>query len=203
MVPAVRRRSAGCYGTWPITSAQASASDSRLMKFGEDGKVLLNRNVVNGQEAILRLIGGLPAGTPVAFEAACGWSGWRGAVGGLRVRPAPGAAAAVQGDRLGAAAEPQGRAPRLWRSCCGRTCCRRRGSRRCRSASWALRRPDSRRSRLVRTAASGQPGPARYSAAHRIHAVPVDFGYEPGRLLPGRADPGGPRLRSACPARAL
>ena len=40
-----------------------------------DGKVQLNRNVVNGQEPMLRLIGGLPAGTPVAFEAAYGW-GW-------------------------------------------------------------------------------------------------------------------------------
>jgi transposase len=40
-----------------------------------DGKVQLNRNVVNGSEPVLRLIGGLPAGTPVAFEAAYGW-GW-------------------------------------------------------------------------------------------------------------------------------
>ena len=30
---------------------------------------------MNGQEPMLRLIGGLPAGTPVAFEAAFGW-GW-------------------------------------------------------------------------------------------------------------------------------
>ena len=40
-----------------------------------DGKVQVNRNVVNGAEPVLRLIGGLPAGTPVAFEAAYGW-GW-------------------------------------------------------------------------------------------------------------------------------
>ena len=40
-----------------------------------DGLVQLNRNVVNGREPILKLIGGLPAGTPVAFEAAYGW-GW-------------------------------------------------------------------------------------------------------------------------------
>ena len=38
----------------------------------EDGKVALNRNVVNGAEPVLKLIGGLPAGTPVAFEAAFG-----------------------------------------------------------------------------------------------------------------------------------
>jgi hypothetical protein len=46
-----------------------------------DGKVQLNRNVVNGQEPILRLIGGLPTGSAVAFEAAYGWAGrsscWR------------------------------------------------------------------------------------------------------------------------------
>ena len=40
-----------------------------------DGQVRLNKNVVNGREPILKLIGELPAGTPVAFEAAYGW-GW-------------------------------------------------------------------------------------------------------------------------------
>ena len=40
-----------------------------------EGKVQLNRNVVNGSEPMLRLIGDLPAGTPVAFESAYGW-GW-------------------------------------------------------------------------------------------------------------------------------
>jgi transposase len=39
-----------------------------------DGKVQLNKNTVNGTEPLLRLIGDLPAGTPVAFEAAFGWS---------------------------------------------------------------------------------------------------------------------------------
>ena len=39
-----------------------------------DGKVQLNKNVVNGSEPFLRLIGDLPSGTPVAFEAAFGWS---------------------------------------------------------------------------------------------------------------------------------
>jgi transposase len=40
----------------------------------EDGTVVLNKNVVNGSTPMLRLIGELPAGTPVAFEAAFGWS---------------------------------------------------------------------------------------------------------------------------------
>jgi transposase len=37
--------------------------------------VQLNKNTVNGTEPLLRLIGDLAAGTPVAFEAAFGW-GW-------------------------------------------------------------------------------------------------------------------------------
>src|SRR4249919_890029 len=48
---------------------------SQVAVVAEDGKVQLNKNVVNGSEPMLRLIGGLPAGTPVAFEAAYGW-GW-------------------------------------------------------------------------------------------------------------------------------
>ena len=40
-----------------------------------EGTVELNKNVVNGSEPLLRLIGDLPPGTPVAFEAAFGW-GW-------------------------------------------------------------------------------------------------------------------------------
>jgi transposase len=39
------------------------------------GEVLANRNVPNGVEPILRVIGGLPPGTPAAFEAAFG-TGW-------------------------------------------------------------------------------------------------------------------------------
>jgi transposase len=41
----------------------------------EDGAVQLNKNTVNGTAPLLRLIGDLPSGTPVAFEAAFGW-GW-------------------------------------------------------------------------------------------------------------------------------
>jgi Transposase len=44
-----------------------------------DGTVELNKNVVNGSEPLLRLIGDLPPGTPVAFEAAFGW-GWLAAL---------------------------------------------------------------------------------------------------------------------------
>jgi transposase len=48
---------------------------SQVAVVTEDGKVQVNKNVVNGSEPMLRLIGELPAGTPVAFEAAFGW-GW-------------------------------------------------------------------------------------------------------------------------------
>ena len=52
---------------------------SQVAVVAEDGTVQLNKNVVNGSEPMLRLIGGLPPGTPVAFEAAFGW-GWLAAL---------------------------------------------------------------------------------------------------------------------------
>src|SRR5256885_3726975 len=47
---------------------------SQVAVVTEDGQVQLNKNVVNGSEPFLRLIGDLPSGAPVAFEAAFGWS---------------------------------------------------------------------------------------------------------------------------------
>jgi hypothetical protein len=48
---------------------------SQVAVIDQGGEVLANRNVPNGTETILGVIGGLPSGTPVAFEAAFGW-GW-------------------------------------------------------------------------------------------------------------------------------
>src|SRR5215475_10885493 len=48
---------------------------SQVAVIDQGGKVLANRNVPNGVEPILRVIGDLPSGTPAAFEAAFGW-GW-------------------------------------------------------------------------------------------------------------------------------
>jgi Transposase len=48
---------------------------SQVAVVTEDGTVELNKNVVNGTEPLLRLIGDLAAGTPVASGAAFGW-GW-------------------------------------------------------------------------------------------------------------------------------
>src|SRR6266705_6152188 len=48
---------------------------SQVAVINEGGEVLANRNVPNGAKPILSVIGGLPAGTPAAYEAAFGW-GW-------------------------------------------------------------------------------------------------------------------------------
>jgi len=48
---------------------------SQVAVIDQGGEVLANRNVPNGVEPILGVIGGLPPGTPAAFEAAFGW-GW-------------------------------------------------------------------------------------------------------------------------------
>ncbi len=48
---------------------------SQIAVVDEVGAVQVNRNVPNGVETVLSVIGGLPSGTPVAFEAAYGW-GW-------------------------------------------------------------------------------------------------------------------------------
>jgi hypothetical protein len=48
---------------------------SQVAVIDHEGQVLANRNVPNGVETILGVIGGLPPGTPAAFEAAFGW-GW-------------------------------------------------------------------------------------------------------------------------------
>jgi transposase len=48
---------------------------SQVAVIDQAGEVLANRNVPNGVEPILGVIGGLPAGTPAASGAAFGW-GW-------------------------------------------------------------------------------------------------------------------------------
>ena len=59
---------------------------SQLAVVDATGEVLANRNVPNGVEPILKVIGGLPPGTPAASGAAFG-TGWlAGAARGLRLR---------------------------------------------------------------------------------------------------------------------
>ena len=45
---------------------------SQVAVVNESGEVLANRNVPNRVQPILKVIGGLPPGTPAAFEAAYG-----------------------------------------------------------------------------------------------------------------------------------
>jgi hypothetical protein len=82
---------------------------SQVAVIDAKGGVLANRNVPNGVEPMLKVTGGLPPGTPAAFEAAFG-TGWLvELLKGYGSGAAPGAPAAVQGDRLGQAEERQGR----------------------------------------------------------------------------------------------
>ena len=64
---------------------------SQVAVIDAKGQVLANRNVPNGVQPILSVIGGLPAGTPAAFEAAFGW-GWLLERAGPRLARRPGAA---------------------------------------------------------------------------------------------------------------
>jgi len=126
---------------------------SQVAVVGEDGQVQVNRNVVNGSEPMLRLIGGLPAGTPVAFEAAYGWGWLVELLEDYGSGPAPGAPAAVQGDRLGAAEERQGRRRDLGAAAAGRPAAR------------GVDRPAGGPPAPRPAAAPGQPGPAGHPAA--------------------------------------
>ena len=100
---------------------------SQVAVVSEDGTVQLSKNVVNGSGPMLRLIGDLPTGTPVASGAASGW-GWLARlledygfephlVHPLRCKAI--ASARLKNDK--------GPAPRSWRSCCAPACCPRRG----------------------------------------------------------------------------
>jgi len=109
--------------------------------------------------------------------------------GGLRLRGAPGAPAAGQGDRLGPAEERQGPAPRPWPSCCARTCSRRRGSRRRRSGSSG------------RCCGTG-PGWSGCAPSGRTASTrwwPISASTGPAATCPGRAAAGWPS--SSCPWR--
>jgi hypothetical protein len=127
----------------PATSVYAGIDvrrkRSQVAIVTEDRTVELNKNVVNGSEPMLRLIGDPPSGTPVAFEAAFGWS-WLAALledYDFEAHPVPPLRCkAIASARLD---ERQGPAPRPWPSCCRRTCSRRRSSRLRRCASSARR----------------------------------------------------------------
>src|SRR6266699_5581934 len=148
---------------------------SQVAVVTEDGTVQLNKNVVNGSEPMLRLIGGLPPGTPVAFEAAFGW-GWLVELledYGFDVHLVhPLRCKAIAPARLKTRSTPPS-----WRSCCARTCC---------PEAWIapakvhqLRALIRHRISLVRLGTQ---------LRNRIHAVAADHGYD--RSASYRAGPG-------------
>src|SRR5437016_9298518 len=138
---------------------------SQVAVVDQSGKVLANRNVVNGVEPILRVIGGLPPGTPAALEAAFG-TGWLVAMledygfAPHLVHPSRGkaiASARLKNDKVDAAILAQllraDLLPEAWIA---------------RPAVRQLRALLRHRAGLVRL---------RTQQQNRIHAVVADFGY--------------------------
>jgi hypothetical protein len=87
-----------------------------------------NPNLANDPAKLIPVLGGLPPGTPVAFEAAYGWAGWSTCWRNWswsRTWSIP--AAARPSPRPGARTTRSMRPP--WPSCSGLICCPRPGSR--------------------------------------------------------------------------
>ena len=139
---------------------------SQVAVVAGDGKVQLNRNVVNGSEPMLRLIGGLPRpGRRWRSKRPTGGVADR-AAGGLWVRAAHGAPAAVQGDRLGAAEERQG----------GRRDPGAAAARGPAAEAWIAPQPVRQLRALLRHRASLVR--LGTQLRNRIHAVAADHGYD-------------------------
>src|SRR5256885_14979649 len=92
---------------------------SQVAVVDESGEMLANRNVPNGTETILSVIGGLAAGDAGRVRGGVRHGGGGGAAGGLRLRPAPGALAAGPGGRLRPGGERQRRRRGLCPGCAG------------------------------------------------------------------------------------
>ena len=98
---------------------------SQVAIVDQAGAVQRNRNLPNDPAELQPILGGLPAATPVAFEAADGWAGWsscwRAGAGGAPGPPSRCkaiASARLKNDKADA---------QTWRSCCAPTCRPRRG----------------------------------------------------------------------------
>jgi len=151
---------------------------SQVAVVTEGGKVQLSKNVVNGSGSMLRLIGDLPPGDAggVRGRVRPGLAGR--SAGGLRLRGAPGAPAAVPGDRLGAAEERQGAgAAVLARLLRADLLAEARG------------RPAGGAAAPRAAAAPGRAGPAAYPAAEPDPRGGSRFRLRPVRQLPVRARP--------------
>jgi hypothetical protein len=122
-----------------------------------------NRNVPNHPTKLMPILGALPPGTPVAFEAAYGWGWLVELLEELELEPHlvhPRRCKAIASARLRTTRSTRAR----WPSCCELICCLRPGSRR------------SHPRRSAGTAAPpGHPGP------------PVDLMQEPDPCSAGRS----------------
>src|SRR6266536_1903287 len=108
---------------------------SQVAIVDQAGAVQRNRNVPNDPAELQPILGRLPAGTPVAFEAAYGWGWLVELLEGLQLQPHlvhPSRCKAIASARL---KNDKVDAQTLARSSCARVCCRRRGSRPSRSAT--------------------------------------------------------------------
>jgi Transposase len=100
---------------------------SQVAVVDQAGAVQRNRNVPNDPAELSTVLGALPAGTPVAFEAAYGWGWLVELLEGLELEPRlvhPSRCKAIASARLKndkVDAQP-------WRSCSAAICCLRRGS---------------------------------------------------------------------------
>ena len=159
---------------------------SQVAVVTEDGQVQLNKNVVNGSGPFLRLIGDLPAGTPVAFGAAFGWS-WladlledygfdRHLVHPLRCKAI--ASARLKNDK-GRRGDPGAAAAR-------------------RPAARGVDRPGGRPAAPRPDPAPDQPGPPRHRPAQ-----PDPRGRRRPRLRPVRQLPGPGQAAAGWPSRVL
>jgi transposase len=82
---------------------------SQVAIVDQAGAVQRNRNVPNDPAELSTVLGGLPAGTPVAFEAAYGWGWLVELLEGLELEPHLVHPSRSHGDRLGQAEKRQGR----------------------------------------------------------------------------------------------
>jgi hypothetical protein len=108
---------------------------SQVAVLGDTGVQQHDRNVPNDPTKLVPILGGLPPGTPVAFEAAYGWGWLVELLEELELEPHLVHPSRSQGDRLGPVAGTTRSMRPPWRSCSARTCCPRPGSPLSRSAT--------------------------------------------------------------------
>jgi hypothetical protein len=101
---------------------------SQVAIVDDTGVLSCNRNIANDPAKLVPIVGVLPPGTPVAFEAAYGWGWLVELLEELELEPHLVHPSRSQGDRLGQAAGTTRSTRPPWPNCCGLICCPRPGS---------------------------------------------------------------------------